>query len=1309
MNHFRLLGATALAGSLFLPVTALAQTPSSSSPAVSADQAAERAEDAVSADGQERDDGSIVVTGTRIPRPETDGVLPGVSVTAQQIESRGFTNVVEALNDIALVGGGASVFNNNNGTQAATYGTSFVDLLDAGTQRTLTLVNGRRFVSGNAGSLFVYGNETGSQVDVNVLPATLVDRIDVLTVGGAAAYGTDAIAGVINYILKDDYQGVEVRSAMGVTERGDGETYQVSALLGTNFADGRGNVTLSGEYTFSGGLSIADREFRRLLPNSYTNPLNGSVRNTSFNPGALATGTNTPFVSSASDGIASTLFGKDIVNNTISYPGTIFNVASTTLYTPYTPITSGSGASLVTTNFITFTNGLSPVGATVQGTTPSGSVASIATRNNGYVVPTSQLILGTPGASYITGNGLNGRTTQATNVPFTTFAPTSLPSNVTAASVFAAYGVTAPAGSTAAQQSTLAAGILAANRFTAREFLAANPTVNPNYFIGTFSPFVPRVANTDTTLVSVKVNGGTTQVPVNQVLPFVAVPLEFTANGNIRQYTATGALSSTSPLTLSAAQGSTGGNRNAISYSYLRPQSERYVTNLIGHFDINDEITFFTENTYAKSRSSILRSSASTNSVTNGAENAALLLNYNNPYLDQADRQALDAVGISPTAANGGNFIVTRYNQDIFGDNRQSNQSETFRVVGGLRSKFEVLGRQWNAEVSATYGRVTGITRTTNINDIEYQLALDSVLDPTTNTIRCRSQLFPSQYLGRTPIGVQRNITRLPGADGVPTEQFVTPTITQAMIDSCQPLNPFGYDQMSAESKRYVRQDVEFRNRGEQTFLQAIFSGTLVDLPAGPLGISGAAEYRKDQFSFQTGLLNRLGRSRTAPSANSSAFTETYEVGGEARIPITGPDFLGFVGALEFSPAIRVTQQSGRAATYRNLAGALVTPKSDGDPATIYSLAGTWRPIRDIQFRGNYTRSVRQPSMVELFLGGQPVFTTPTDFCSQANIDSGSSTAAKANRRNNCTAAVISSGVIGANGQPITTADDAKTFLSTYVPAGISLPGSYSGTTDLTPERGESWTVGGVLTPRFLPGFTLSVDYIDLTIRDVITPTGLGQAIQACYDSPTYPNTTAQVGTNLCPSFSRGTDFQVQPGYSLGFLNLGATKIHALNISGSYPLSLGNKGTLTLRGNAYHLLTYKDSSAGDFSDSVETAGSYTIATGINRPKWRLTSTARYEYDSVFAQVAFQWQNATRLFISGAPGTSEVYVDNAIPAVGRFDLTLGGDVNDRFRMQLTVTNLTDKIVPGNFDGNGFLSGNYIDQAGRRFLIQAKAQF
>ncbi|MCD2324599.1 TonB-dependent receptor [Sphingomonas sp. IC-56] len=1299
------MGATALASAAFLfPHAAFAQ----------AEPLEANQDQQTSAEGNDdvtQDEGTneVLVTGSRIRRPETEGILPGVQVGAQSIETRGFTNALEALNDIPLVGNGASPLNGNNGGQTASLGAAFVDLLDLGTARTLTLVNGRRFVSGNAGSLFVAGNETGSQVDVNVIPSSLIDRIDVVTVGGAAAYGADAVAGVVNYILLDDFEGLRARAVSGISERGDAGQYQLSLLAGKNFMDDRLNITLSGEYSRNDGLQAVSRDFRNIRPGTYNNPFNGGVRNPNFTGTSIIDingANNGAFLRASDDGQASTLFGLGLVTQTLSNPGTVLNVNSTNFYTPYTPITSGSGTTLRTSNYITFRNGLAPVGFAINATNATGGRTTIGTNNNGYWVTSGQVIQGTPGVGLaynngtaignLSGNGLNGRTTPAANVPFTTFAPTALPTGVTAAQVFAAYGVTAPAGATAAQQSTLAVNLLQANRFTAREFLAANPNTNLNYFIGTFAPDVPRIANTDTSLVDVKVNGTTVRVPVNQVLPYVAVPLEFNDDGSLRPYTFSGPVSGNSPLTIGAARGGNGGFRRSLENTVLRTQQDRYVFNGNASFKITDNIKFFTENTYAKVLNRSLGNIAGAqNFLTNTQENAPLLLNYDNPFLDSADRAVLSSVGIAPGATNQGNFVVTRQNQDILGANQYTQRSETYRILGGLSADFNLFGKSWNAEFSATYGNSKQNTRSAGIADVEYQLALDAVDEgaarggPANGNIICRAQLFPNQYLGRSPIGISENITRVVGADGVPTETLVTPTITQEMINGCRPLNPFGYNQMSEASKAYVTNISEFRNMSEQTFIQASVGGGLFDLPAGTLQVNANGEYRRDHLSFMSDSLNQLGRSRSAPSANTDAFTETYEFGGELVVPITGDDFLGFLGKLEFNPGIRVSKQSGQAGEYRTLAGNLVSPEASGDWNTIYTLGGSWEPVRDIRFRGNYTKSVRQPSIVELFLGGQPVFSTPTDYCSPANIDSG---ALATTRRANCVAAVI------ANGNA-TDAASANEFLRNFVAAGTGLQGTYSGSPGLVPERGTSWTVGVGLRPRWIEGLTLTADYFNLRLDDTIVPVGINDVLRTCYDSTTYPDPSAAVGVNTCSQFSRDAAFQINNGYQAGFLNLGGIKIEAINFTGSYRMNIGSD-RLILNGSAYYLIKYDSSSSGQFDDTLSSAGTF------GRPSLETQASLRYEHAGAFGQITWNRQSPTRIFVSGLPATTEQYPYSRYPTTNNIDFALGIDANENFRIQLTASNLLDQTTAGDL---GYRFADYYDQIGRRYKVTLSTKF
>jgi len=191
----------------------------------------------------------ITVTGTRIQREGVDTFYPAITVDSQTLDDAAFTNVASALNQLPSFGPGVTPAEGQN-TFAA--GQNFVNFLGLGTQRTLTLVNGRRFVSSNAPILF--GVSGGLQVDFNVIPIAVVDRVETIGVGGAPIYGSDAIAGTINVITKDRYEGFEVSYRHGLTEQGDNRFQQALMVAGANFDDGRGNVYASLEFEWQDPL-----------------------------------------------------------------------------------------------------------------------------------------------------------------------------------------------------------------------------------------------------------------------------------------------------------------------------------------------------------------------------------------------------------------------------------------------------------------------------------------------------------------------------------------------------------------------------------------------------------------------------------------------------------------------------------------------------------------------------------------------------------------------------------------------------------------------------------------------------------------------------------------------------------------------------------------------------------------------------------------------------------------------------------------------------------------------------------------------
>ncbi len=237
------LSASALA---FATANAHAQQTAPATPPAAADDSAE---------GQEAAD--IVVTGSRIKRAGFDTLEPAVVIDKEYIEARGLTNIADALNEQPGFGTPASPSGDQNSFGA---GANFVNLYGLGTQRTLTLLNGRRVVSANAASSFS-GGSPGVQVDLNIITTQLVDRVESISVGGAPTYGSDAIAGTTNVIFKRDFSGLEAQLTNGITDRGDGQRYNASVAFGHNFAGGRGNITLSGSIDHQDGVFAIDRPF----------------------------------------------------------------------------------------------------------------------------------------------------------------------------------------------------------------------------------------------------------------------------------------------------------------------------------------------------------------------------------------------------------------------------------------------------------------------------------------------------------------------------------------------------------------------------------------------------------------------------------------------------------------------------------------------------------------------------------------------------------------------------------------------------------------------------------------------------------------------------------------------------------------------------------------------------------------------------------------------------------------------------------------------------------------------------------------
>ncbi len=206
------------------------------------------------ADVADTEGDDIVVVGSRIRRQGFENISqPAVVLDTEVLENRGFTNVADALNELPAFSGSTDGL----GVQGQNVGQEFLNLFNLGTQRTLTVVNGRRFVPGNVLSADAGGRLAGSQVDINNFASPLIERVEILSVGGAPIYGADAVAGTVNIILKDDFEGAQVNYQFSDFVNPSGiVTHNVEAVFGANFADGRGNVTTSFQFEDQQGARL---------------------------------------------------------------------------------------------------------------------------------------------------------------------------------------------------------------------------------------------------------------------------------------------------------------------------------------------------------------------------------------------------------------------------------------------------------------------------------------------------------------------------------------------------------------------------------------------------------------------------------------------------------------------------------------------------------------------------------------------------------------------------------------------------------------------------------------------------------------------------------------------------------------------------------------------------------------------------------------------------------------------------------------------------------------------------------------------
>ena len=584
------------------------------------------------------------------------------------------------------------------------------------------------------------------------------------------------------------------------------------------------------------------------------------------------------------------------------------------------------------------------------------------------------------------------------------------------------------------------------------------------------------------------------------------------------------------------------------------PFQERMNFNLLGRFEFSPAAEAFLEAKYVKVNTQGQQSSpAFIQGGTLGDPRERPRLD--NPYLAQSDRniivsellssgfitslsgrRALTQAERDQIAAGTYRFTVLRFLEDL-GFRDEASERQTYRIVGGLRGSFN---DDWSYEVSANYGRVDEDTTVLgNIIPQRFMLAMDAVRDPATGQIRCRSQVTPN---------FNNDIYGLDGDEDA----------LAAEIASCVPYNPFGFAPgQNAEAAAYITEDTVSRAKLEQWVLSGFVSGDssqLFELPGGPARFALGAEYRREKAFYQADPIIEQGRTfyNALPTFSPPAF-EVKEAFAEVQLPVLRD--MPFFEDLTLSAA-------GRVADYKGATGTVFA----------YNAGVEWAPIRDIRFRANYGRSVRAPNYTEtafpLTQNFAPGFADP---CLPNNI------AANPNRAANCLA-------------------DLGAILND--PQFQQLPGSQSpeirsgSNPDLNEETSDSFTIGAVIQPRFVPGLSLTVDYFDIKVEDVITSVSAQAIVNGCYDAPSLDNP-------FCPLFERagpggGPDGEA-PGELLSGsllqvpLNFAALKRRGVDVELAYRQSIGENSRIDTRFIYTHQLensNFTDPSRPEFENRI---------------------------------------------------------------------------------------------------------------------------
>lgn len=605
-------------------------------------------------------------------------------------------------------------------------------------------------------------------------------------------------------------------------------------------------------------------------------------------------------------------------------------------------------------------------------------------------------------------------------------------------------------------------------------------------------------------------------------------------------------------------------------------------------------------------------------------------LDPDNAFITPAIQQVIDQ--------HPNEFIyVNRSNKDIGGRNDDTHR-KSFRAVVSLDGDVDAGFADVKWEASYNFGRTRNSFHSSGgLIPGNFNSAIDAVRDPANGQIRCRRDVPATWYPGYAPIDS-----------------------SQLTSGTCVPFNLFG-QQNSQAAIDYV----SFQADREHTITQQVAGATFsfdtsraFSLPGGPLAFAGGLEWRREQSRNINDPLVQSGITETAPQPNAVGGFEVKEAFLEFDAPL-----------LKDAPwAYRLSVNAAiRAADY-----------SHAGNVTASKIGAVWAPVRDLTFRGTYSRAVRAPNITEAFLPATAGFSTIFDPCDIQNI------AAKPNRAANCKALGV-------------TFKDAT---------DTSFPGVTSGNANLDPEKAKTWTAGFVLQPRWTPGLSLTVDYYNIEIEDAISFLNPQDAAEKCVDGPA-------LAQEYCNLIIRDPGSRQIVSYLSSFLNQASLKTAGYDIQLAYSRGVADwtsrmgplsrlDGNLTASLNANYTEKLRQYAFQDYPDTVDRQEGE-----LGNPRWSFISTVSYSQGPV--TVAWNSQYTDRVRRNKdlpAERTDRPYVEAVWyqDFVARYRLDYGRGTE----VYVGVNNAFDKRIPVGLTGNSSTEASY-DIYGRFLFAGVKARF